>query len=108
MDEYRYDTYGGSHVAQGYAGYPAEMVGGLSGFQNSCQMGYQAGMTLPNGQLVLVGLIAISKAVGAGPGTIKKWIKEENFPVRRCSDGIYRASPESVKAWFAQVPPASV
>ena len=59
---------------------------------------------LPNGQLVLVGLSAISKAVGAGPGTIKKWIKEENFPVRRCSDGIYRASPESVKNWFASPP----
>ena len=59
---------------------------------------------LPNGQLVLVGLTAISKAVGAGPGTIKKWIKEENFPVRRCSDGIYRASPDTIKEWFAKPP----
>lgn len=57
---------------------------------------------LPDGRLVLVGLTAIGKAVGAGPGTIKKWIREENFPVRRCSDGIYRASPESVRAWFAR------
>lgn len=57
---------------------------------------------LPDGQLVLVGLAAISKAVGAGPGTIKKWMKEEDFPVRRCSDGVYRASPEALKEWFAR------
>ncbi|WP_139296865.1 hypothetical protein [Halodesulfovibrio marinisediminis] len=54
-----------------------------------------------NGQIVLVGLTAICRAVGAGPNTIKKWIKEEKFPVRKCSDGIYRASPESIREWFS-------
>lgn len=56
---------------------------------------------MSNGQIVLVGLTAICRAVGAGPNTIKKWIKEEDFPVRKCSDGIYRASPESIRAWFS-------
>lgn len=60
----------------------------------------RANMT--NGQIILVGLAAICRAVGAGPGTIKKWIKEEEFPVRKCSDGIYRASPESIKEWFSR------
>ena len=50
--------------------------------------------------LVLVGLGNIAKAVGAGEGTVRKWIKDENFPAKRYSDGIYRAEPETVKRWF--------
>jgi len=60
---------------------------------------------MSNGQIVLVGLTAICRAVGAGPSTIKKWIKEEDFPVRKCSDGIYRASPESIREWFSHASP---
>lgn len=60
---------------------------------------------ISNGQIVLVGLTAICRAVGAGPSTIKKWIKEESFPVRKCSDGIYRASPESIREWFSHASP---
>ncbi len=50
--------------------------------------------------LIYVGLSAIAKAVGAGPGTIKRWIRDEAFPARRCSDGIYRASASSMRQWF--------
>ncbi|MEZ0576234.1 hypothetical protein [Halodesulfovibrio aestuarii] len=63
---------------------------------------------ISNGQIVLVGLTAICRAVGAGPSTIKKWIKEENFPVRKCSDGIYRASPEAIREWFSNTLPKNM
>lgn len=55
---------------------------------------------LPKGQLIYVGLAAISRAVGAGPHTIKRWIREEAFPARRCSDGVYRANAQSMQDWF--------
>ncbi len=51
--------------------------------------------------MILVGLEAISKAVGAGNKAILRWIKEENFPARRNTDGIYRADPEAVRRWFS-------
>lgn len=51
-------------------------------------------------QLIYVGLSAIARAVGAGPHTIKRWIREEAFPARRCSDGVYRASAQSMLDWF--------
>jgi len=75
-------------------------------YGHSTEYGYPltpaASMRQPqNDQIILVGLTAISKAVGAGPGTIKKWIRQEAFPVRKCSDGIYRASAEAIKNWFA-------
>ncbi|MFV0347248.1 MAG: hypothetical protein ACK5JO_01585 [Halodesulfovibrio sp.] len=60
----------------------------------------QPGMPVHRAVPVFVGLQAIGKAVGAGPQTIKRWIREESFPARRCSDGIYRASAESLLAWF--------
>ena len=50
--------------------------------------------------LVYVGLQAIAKAVGAGHLALRRWIREENFPARRCSDGIYRAEPEAIRQWF--------
>ena len=50
--------------------------------------------------LVYVGLQAIAKAVGAGHMALRRWIREENFPARRCSDGIYRAEPEAIRQWF--------
>ncbi len=50
--------------------------------------------------VVLVGLDSIARAVGAGQLAIRRWIKEENFPARRCTDGIYRADPEAVRRWF--------
>lgn len=49
---------------------------------------------------VLVGLEAIGRAVGAGQGAVKRWIREDGFPARRCSDGTYRADPEAVRRWF--------
>ncbi len=55
-----------------------------------------------NTTVVLVGLAAISRAVGAGPITVRKWIKEEKFPARRYTDGIYRADPEAIRRWFTE------
>ncbi len=52
------------------------------------------------GRLVYVGLASIAKAVGAGPHTIKRWIREEAFPARRGTDGIYRATAASMQDWF--------
>gem|GEM_PF-4173180 len=49
---------------------------------------------------VLVGLDAIGRAVGAGQGAVKRWIREDGFPARRCSDGTYRADPDAVRRWF--------
>ena len=51
-------------------------------------------------KIILVGLDEIGKAVGAGKGTIKRWIWEEDFPALRCSDNIYRADPEAIRKWF--------
>ncbi|HEU6437216.1 MAG TPA: hypothetical protein VE028_07165 [Nitratidesulfovibrio sp.] len=31
---------------------------------------------------------------------MKRWIREDGFPARRCSDGTYRADPEAVRRWF--------
>lgn len=56
--------------------------------------------TMHTSLLVYVGLAAIGKAVGAGPLTIKRWIREEAFPARRCSDGVYRATAQSMMDWF--------
>ncbi len=67
----------------------------------------QPGMPVHRAVPVFVGLQAIGKAVGAGPQTIKRWIREEAFPARRCSDGIYRASAESLLAWFRPPFPGS-
>lgn len=53
--------------------------------------------------LVLVGLQAIAKAVGAGHQAVRRWIREENFPAKRCSDGIYRADPEAIRQWFRTI-----
>ncbi len=53
--------------------------------------------------LVLIGLEAICNAVGAGPRTVKRWMKVDGFPARRYSDGVYRASPESVQRWFSSM-----
>ncbi|WP_034637385.1 hypothetical protein [Desulfovibrio cuneatus] len=53
--------------------------------------------------LVFVGLQAIAKAVGAGHLALRRWIREENFPARRCSDGIYRAEPEAIRQWFRTI-----
>ena len=55
---------------------------------------------MPPYPLVYVGLQAIAKAVGAGHLAVRRWIREENFPARRCSDGIYRAEPEAIRQWF--------
>lgn len=52
--------------------------------------------------LVLVGLAAICRAVGAGQTAVKRWIRDEGFPARRCTDGTYRADPESVQRWFGR------
>lgn len=60
----------------------------------------QAGTPETDAILVYVGLAAIGRAVGAGPGTVKRWIREEAFPARRCSDGIYRATAEGMRSWF--------
>lgn len=54
----------------------------------------------PSVPFVLVGLDAIGRAVGAGQGAVKRWIREDGFPARRCSDGTYRADPEAVRRWF--------
>ncbi|GFM36630.1 hypothetical protein [Desulfovibrio psychrotolerans] len=59
-----------------------------------------AGGPETDAMLVYVGLAAIGRAVGAGPGTVKRWIREEAFPARRCSDGIYRATAEGMRSWF--------
>ncbi|UZP67338.1 hypothetical protein N1030_17340 [Desulfovibrio mangrovi] len=61
---------------------------------------HPTGMPVHAAVPVFVGLQAIGKAVGAGPQTIKRWIREDAFPARRCSDGIYRASAESILEWF--------
>lgn len=65
----------------------------------------------PDGQLrtdgppvVIVGLDTIAKAVGAGRGAVRRWILEENFPAKRCTDGVYRADPEAVRRWFSTPP----
>lgn len=50
--------------------------------------------------VILVGLDAICCAVGAGQTAVKRWIRDEGFPARRCTDGKYRADPESVRKWF--------
>lgn len=50
--------------------------------------------------LVLVGLENISRAVGAGTATLKRWIRDGSFPARRCTDGIYRADPDAIRLWF--------
>ncbi|MBG3876694.1 hypothetical protein FVW20_06545 [Desulfovibrio oxamicus] len=55
---------------------------------------------MPPVPFVLVGLDAIGRAVGAGQGAVKRWIREDGFPARRCSDGTYRADPEAVRRWF--------
>ncbi len=52
---------------------------------------------------LLIGLEAICNAVGAGPRTVKRWMAADGFPARRCSDGVYRADPHSVRRWFANV-----
>lgn len=54
----------------------------------------------PSVPFVLVGLDAIGRAVGAGQGAVKRWIREDGFPARRCSDGTYRADPDAVRRWF--------
>lgn len=56
--------------------------------------------TSPGQPFVLVGLDAIGRAVGAGQGAVKRWIREDGFPARRCSDGTYRADPDAVRRWF--------
>ena len=65
----------------------------------------------PDGQMktdgpsvVIVGLDTIAKAVGAGRGAVRRWILEENFPAKRCTDGVYRADPEAVRRWFSTPP----
>ncbi|MCT4626011.1 hypothetical protein [Halodesulfovibrio sp.] len=97
MNTYGYDNDNGyrPEIAPEYP----QMFQAPAGFPN------KSGASIPNGQIILVGLAAICKAVGAGPSTIKKWIREEDFPVRKCSDGIYRASPESIRDWFAMSRP---
>ncbi|WP_157471212.1 hypothetical protein [Halodesulfovibrio spirochaetisodalis] len=92
MNRYGYDE--GTSYPPAINDYP-QGFHPVAGFHNN------SGSSSPSGPIILVGLTAICRAVGAGPGTIKKWMKEENFPVRKCSDGIYRASPESVRDWFA-------
>lgn len=52
---------------------------------------------------LLIGLEAICNAVGAGPRTVKRWMATDGFPARRCSDGVYRADPHSVRRWFANI-----
>lgn len=51
---------------------------------------------------LLIGLEAICNIVGAGPRTVKQWVNEDDFPARRCSDGVYRADPYSVQRWFSK------
>lgn len=70
--------------------------------QYMVQYGYSDEKTAPR-PLVLVGLQAIGTAVGVGPQALRRWIREEQFPARRCSDGIFRADPEAVRLWFRQV-----
>lgn len=60
-------------------------------------------LAYPPSPVVFVGLAAIARAVGAGQLTVRKWIQEENFPARRCTDGIYRADPEAIRRWFTDV-----
>lgn len=50
--------------------------------------------------LVLVGLPAICRAVGAGQTAVKRWIRDEGFPAKRCTDGTYRADPLAIQRWF--------
>lgn len=57
----------------------------------------------PPSPVVFVGLAAIARAVGAGQLTVRKWIQEENFPARRCTDGIYRADPDAIRRWFTDI-----
>lgn len=73
--------------------------GVATGLRSGALPGAVAGNALEQ-SLVLVGLDAISKAVGAGQGAVKRWIRDEGFPARRCSDGTYRADPEAVRRWF--------
>ena len=54
--------------------------------------------------VIMVGLETIAMAVGAGRGTVRRWIFEEGFPVKRCTDGVYRADPEAIRQWFATPP----
>ncbi len=62
---------------------------------------YAIKSTMPSYSTVLVGLESIAKYVGAGPLSIKRWVKEERFPAKRCTDGIYRADSEAVRIWFS-------
>ncbi len=57
----------------------------------------------PPSPVVFVGLASIARAVGAGQLTVRKWIQEENFPARRCTDGIYRADPDAIRRWFTSI-----
>ncbi|SHN53876.1 hypothetical protein [Desulfovibrio litoralis] len=66
------------------------------------QLGLKQNREHTQTRLVLVGLSNIAKAVGAGEGTIRRWIKNEGFPAKRYSDGIYRAEPETIRHWFQQ------
>lgn len=71
--------------------------GGYASPMRSCRPG-AAGRE----PVILVGLDAICGAVGAGQIAVKRWIRDEGFPARRCSDGKYRADPESVRRWFGR------
>lgn len=86
------------------AGYAFERPVGRGGMASGTDMTWQArprGAGASGGEpLILVGLDAICRAVGAGQTAVKRWIRDEGFPARRCTDGTYRADPESVRRWF--------
>ena len=52
--------------------------------------------------LGLVGLEAISKAVGCSEKTVKRLIQEDGLPARKDSDGKYRASEHAIIEWFSK------
>lgn len=106
-------TEGASNSARSHSALPVSDHTEMTAFDVSYQMmtipsHYGDGLPFHNARtekkqtpLILVGLTAICAAVGAGEGTVKRWIREDGFPARRCSDGTYRADPEAVRRWFA-------
>jgi len=94
------------HLCHGAAAPPANQLYGAATFlpPRNGHIPQYAPHGEPARPLVLVGLTAICNAVGAGEKTVKRWIRNDNFPARRCTDGIYRADPEAIRRWFAPPP----
>lgn len=53
-------------------------------------------------RILLVGLSEIARSMGVGKKTLRRWIKEQGFPARRCEDQRYRVSPQEIEDWWRE------